>query len=322
MTSEHSRTQLAAVLWVTLSTALFSLTFVSGRLAPPEVTALHILFLRYIGGFAVVGTIVAARRQPVGRTRPARVATHALRTVCGASGGMCAIQAAATMPIADATAIGMLDGLLIVLLGIVLLREVVSGRHWLAIAVSMLGGGVVVAGRGAFAELDAAYAVPAALAFAGAVLIALESILIRVLAVSEPLLNVLFFVNLFGMLLLGGPALATWPDIGAAGPLGADPAILGFLILGPISISGQYCTLRGYRLAPVSVVGPVGYSWIVFAALIGLVGFAEVPTLATLAGSALIVAGGVMLARLPGTVAMPTPVPPPVPDVAPADADA
>ncbi|MCA8933873.1 MAG: DMT family transporter [Rhodospirillaceae bacterium] len=320
MTSEHSNTQLAAVLWVTLSTGLFSLTFVSGRLAPPEVMALHILFLRYIGGFAVVGTLVAMRRQPVGRTRPARVATHALRTMCGASGGICAIEAAARMPIADATAIGMLDGLLIVLLGIVLLREVVSGRHWLAIAVSIVGGAVVVAGRGAFAELDAAYAVPAGLAFAGAVLIALESILIRVLAVSEPLLNVLFFVNLFGMLLLAGPALATWPDIGAAGPGGADPAILGFLILGPISISGQYCTLRGYRLAPVSVVGPVGYSWIVFAALIGLIGFAELPTATTVAGSVLIVAGGVMLARLPGTPAA-APLPPPAADAAPAEAE-
>ena len=67
--------------------------------------------------------------------------------------------------------------------------------------------------------------------------------------------------------------------------------------LGPAGLLGQYATIRGYRAAPLSVVGPVDYSWLVFAMLLGWLVFAEEPTPGTLAGAALILTGGAMLAR-------------------------
>ncbi|QLQ18242.1 MAG: EamA family transporter [Exiguobacterium profundum] len=61
---------------------------------------------------------------------------------------------------------------------------------------------------------------------------------------------------------------------------------------------GQYCTIRGYRAAPLSVVAPVDNAWLVFAAILGFVAFGEVPGPMTVLGAALIIAGGVALTRV------------------------
>ena len=281
-----------AVAWVTVATAIFTVILASGKLTGGQVSAFQILFLRYVGGVATCLILVAIAREPVWRTDARRVATHAARTGCGALSGACAIHAAAEMPIADATAIGLLDGAMAVLLGIVLLREAVGGRQWLAIGVSVAGAAVVTLGNGAFGQIRADDVVPAAVALLGAGLGALEAVLLRMLAVAERPVAVLFFVNLLGLVLLAAPGLLTWRT-------GADAGGFVFVLLGPFAVLAQYCNIRGFRLAPVAVVGPVGYSWIVFAALLGLFAFGEVPSAATLAGAALIVAGGVMLARLP-----------------------
>ncbi len=296
MTKEPATNALAAVLWVAAGTALFSLVFASGKLAGNAFSPYQILFLRYLSALAIVSVLVVVRGVPVLRTAPGRIGTHALRAACGSLGGVCTIQATGLMPVVDASAIGLTEGLLTVLFGVLFLRETVSARHWGAIATCALGAAVVTFGNGAFGgdttPVDRAYLFAASLAFLGAVLIAIETVLIRVLSLSELPLSVLFFVSLFGTMFMAGPAFATWKS-------GEDFSGLMFLALGPVALLAQLTIILGFRRAPVSVVGPVGYSWIIFAGLIGLVAFGEVPTLETALGSALIVIGGGMLARLP-----------------------
>ncbi|MBL6431817.1 MAG: hypothetical protein HPM95_14470 [Alphaproteobacteria bacterium] len=87
---------------------------------------------------------------------------------------------------------------------------------------------------------------------AGAVLIAVESILIKTLARSERAIIVLFYVNLFGMLLFAGPALWQWQPVPAA-LTGA------FVLLGPIAILAQVCNIQAFRLSDAALIGPVRY---------------------------------------------------------------
>jgi len=69
----------------------------------------------------------------------------------------------------------------------------------------------------------------------------------------------------------------------------------------------QYFTIRGYRIADISVVGPIDYTWLVFAAIIGYVFFNEIPTVGVVLGALLITIGGVLLAALkPPTPPHPT----------------
>lgn len=282
--SQNSR----AILWVLLGTALFTIVFASGKLVGGTVPPVQITFLRYISGFVTLIMVVTVMGRQLRGYRSRKPAAHFMRAFLGCYGGLAIIYSSANMPILDATAISLLYVIFIVGLGVVLLKEHISGQHWVAIALSSLGAATIVGSRGAFQTFDASYLWPAMVALAGAILIAFESILIRTLSQSEKSLTVLLYVNFFGIFLMAVPAWFAWRPME-----GAQVAFI--MALGPIAIAAQYCVIRGYRMANVSVLGPVDYSWLIFAGLIGFLFFGEVPTPGVLVGVALISVGGIML---------------------------
>ncbi|MEO1197688.1 MAG: DMT family transporter [Pseudomonadota bacterium] len=278
-------------------TALFTPVFAAGKLADGQVPVLVVIWMRYVGGVLAVVTAILATRTSWSQLRSPTPHWHAVRALFGVSGGACAIYAATALPVADATAIGLTEGLLIVALAAILLGEHVTPRHWLAGTLCAFGALIVV--RGAVAPETTPVADPttawlgAGAAFLGALLIAIETILIKVLARRETALGVLIHVNLFGALLMIVPG---WLAMSHSA-ITLDSA-LPFLLLGPLAITAQFFVILSLRLADAAIIGPVSYSWILFAALLGYIVFGEVPTLWTWAGGALIVAGGIWLARL------------------------
>ncbi len=280
-----------AVVWVTIATGLFSLVFASGKFAGDVASPLQILLLRYAGGFIALICVVALRGGAMRQYASARPFSHFMRAVFGAYGGAAIVYASANMPIMDATAIALLQVIFVIALGVVVLGERIRGRHWLGIALCCSGAMTIVLSRGALRQFDTAYLWPAAIAVLGAFLVALEGIMIKTLTQSETPMAVLLHVNAFGTLLLTVPAVATWQS---TSPLDNLP----FVLLGPLAVTAQYFVIRGYRIADVVVVGPVDYTWLVFAALIGLLFFGEVPTPGVLAGSAVVATGGIVLACL------------------------
>lgn len=280
-----------AILWVLLGTALFTLVFASGKFAAGTAAPVQVVFIRYIAGFFTVVCITAMFGGAFSSYCSKRPQAHFIRAVFGCYGGLAIIYSSANMPILDATAISLLYVIFIVGLGVVLLKERITATHWMAIVLSTAGAVIVMAARGAFQTFDPAYLLPASVAMGGALLIALEAILIRTLSQSEKSLSVLLHVNFFGIFLVALPAFATWQPIGLR-----DTALI--LMLGPVAIAAQYCVIRGYRIAQVSVLGPIDYAWLIFAGLLGFVFFDEVPTPGVLAGTVLIGLGGLMLALM------------------------
>ncbi|WP_282610350.1 DMT family transporter [Pelagibius sp. Alg239-R121] len=282
------------VIWVTAGTALFTVVFASGKFAGDTASALQILFIRYIGGFATLTAIAIMGGKGLKFYASTKPASHFFRAIFGAFGGASAIYAAANMPIADATTIGLLEAIFTVLLGVLLLGDRISRPHWSAISISCAGAAVMMASKGAFQTVTATYLWPAGIALLGAILIACESIMIKVLAVSEKPMTVLLYVNAFGIVLLSIPAILTWRSTELYDNL-------QFLLLGPLAITAQYFVIKGFRVADVSVLGPVSYTWIVFAAILGYVLFDETPGVGTIVGAVIIVIGGIKLALLKPT---------------------
>lgn len=277
-----------AILWVLLSTALFTLIFAAAKFADEAIGTFQILFLRYIGGFATVVCLVA-RSSSFSQCRSKIPQRHFVRAVFGCSAAAAITWATARMPVADASAIGILYGVIAVLLGVAFLKERVGMRHWLAVVISLSGAMLIMAAQGAFQSHIAA--VPALVALLSAVLMASEGLLIRTLSQTESALSMILYVSGFGVLLLAVPALLEWRNISAT-------LAIGCFCLGPLSVVAQYCTIRGYRIAPLSVVGPVDYSWLVFAMILGGVAFGEYPSILAVAGSILIVTGGLLLSSI------------------------
>lgn len=280
-----------AILWVTLGTALFTLVYASGKFAVGTAAPFQVVFLRYISGFATIVAVTAIFGGPFASYKSEKPQAHFARAVFGCYGGLAIIWSSANMPILDATAISLLYVIFIVALGVLLLKERIGRLHWLAITLSTIGAIVVMAARGAFTSFDPSYQWPAAIAVVGALFIAFEAILIRTLSQSEKSLTVLLHVNFFGIFLIAIPTALTWQSVTLS-----EVGLI--LLLGPLAISAQYCVIRGYRLAEVSVVGPIDYTWLIFAGILGFWFFDEVPTLDVLAGAALIGIGGLILALM------------------------
>lgn len=208
----------------------------------------------------------------------------------GAFGGAALVYANANMPIVDATAISQLSAIFLVVLGIVFLGERPRAWHFVAITISVLGAATIMAARGSFSDFSPAYLVPASVALLGALLMAFESLYIKLITRVEDLLTTLLHANALGTLFLLVPALLTWQSLGSVN--------LALLALGPLAILAQYCTFRGYAIADVTLIAPIKYAGLIFAAAIGWAFFAEVPTIGVVLGACLVAAGGIRLATL------------------------
>lgn len=284
-------TNLKAILFILASTGFFAVMFASGRFAGDTASAVQILFLRYVGGLLTITCLAIVWRRSWASLQSRHKAIHVMRIIGGAFGGVAIIYANANMPIVDASAISQLSAIFLLALGMVFLRERPSRWHFLAIATCFCGAAVILISRGAFTGFKASYLLPASVALLGALLFAVESFYIKLITLSDGIFTALAHANLLGTLILLVPAILTWRWSG--------PISMVWIGLGPLAIAAQYCTMRGYALANVSVLAPMKYTALVFAAAVGWIFFAEVPTIGVILGACLIAAGGVLLARLP-----------------------
>lgn len=292
-TAAWGQSKLAAALWVLAGAFAFSLLFSSGKLIGGVIPALQIIFIRYLSGFVTVSGMVALRRE----VWPAIQASqrrwlHFLRAFCGVAGGSCNVAAAMLMPLADAAALALLQGMFTMLLAVLLLRERVSRGQILAALLCLAGAFVIVRGNapagGLGAMLEAGWG--PLFGILGAFLIACEIILIKFLTRHESALSMLLHVNGFATLLLIVPMLLLWEDA-------SWQQLAALSLLGPMAIAGQLCNVRAYQIADAAWLAPFGYSSVAFAALIGWVVFGDIPSLAAWIGTALIVGGGLLLIR-------------------------
>lgn len=249
------------------------------------------MWLRYVGGLVIVCCLATGTRDGRREIRTNQPWLHFARAAAGGFGGVAAIYAATVMPVATASALGLLDGLFAMILGVLLLRERVNASHWIAALLCLSGAVVILAGREAFEALYIAQIIPIVIALGGALLVAVESLLIKTLSRSEPTTTVLFYVNLFGALLFTPMAYIDWHSLNV-------PRALLFLSLGPVAVLAQTCNIFAYRHSDVALVAPVRYTWIIFAAILGSVFFDERLTLSTYLGAFCLILGGAWLARI------------------------
>ena len=135
-------------------------------------------------------------------------------------------------------------------------------------------------------DLDIAWIV----ALTTALIFALAMILIRKLSQTEPPPRILFFYHLTGLTFFVGPAIWVWRT-----PV-AEEWLFLFLI-GLLTTIGMICYVRGLAAGEASIVGPMEYTRLIYAAFLGYFFFAEVPVIWTWIGAAIIVASAFYIAR-------------------------
>ncbi len=293
--SSGSRTALQGILLALGGTAFFSFMFALPKLAGPaanggDIPGLQIAFIRYFGGFLMVLPMAVATRWKGTSLVSPQPQWHFFRATLGIASVVFGVYAATHMPLADATAIGLTNGVFAILLAFLFFGERLSPLAWLASLVC-LGGALLVA-RPSADLITAFQDNPAALiALAGAITMAGEVAILAHVSRREPAARVLLYVNGLASLALLGPALYLWEDLDST-------TLLFIAAMGPVAILGQICNIWALRKATISLLTPFRYSAMVFATLFDLVFFDRLPDGITVTGCLLVALGGLWLTRL------------------------
>lgn len=128
----------------------------------------------------------------------------------------------------------------------------------------------------------------ATLALMAACAVAVAKILVRKLVGVDPPSTVVIYATLTAVVLSG----LTMP-FGWVWPTGREFALL--LAAGVAGGAGQLMLTTAYRHAEASTIAPFDYSSMIFALVFGYLFFAELPSLQTVLGAALVVAAGLVI---------------------------
>ena len=115
-------------------------------------------------------------------------------------------------------------------------------------------------------------------------------VLARMQAQRDSLWTILLLQNLLPTVLLAVPAALLWQPLHAAD-------LAAITIVGLLATIGLLSVTWAFKHIEASRVAPLEYTGLVWAGLLGYFLFGEVPTAATLASSALIVGGCLLLLR-------------------------
>lgn len=234
--------------------------------------------------FAFIGIATTAFILRYRLTQP-NLPIHAARSLAGWLGITLTFAAIQFIPLADATAISFLNPVFAMLLAIPILGEKVGPWRWLAAAIALTGGMILL--RPGSGALEAG----ALLAFAAAFAMGIEVTVIKFLTGRERPLQILFVNNAMGLTIATLAVFATgvWTM-----PAPSTWAVLA--ALGGMMALAQSCFIQSLRRADASFATPFFYTTLVFAALYDGVVFGTWPSPTSALGAGVILAGGALLA--------------------------
>jgi drug/metabolite transporter (DMT)-like permease len=210
-----------------------------------------------------------------------------VRNLCEMGGILCYVVALANMPIADASALGQITPLIVLLGASLMFREQVGGVTMALIGCGFIGALMVAQPTGQ------GISIYAALAIANAVLCAARDLAGRKVGADVP--GMIVAISAVVVVLIGAGAahllLETW----------TIPAMQHLLLLGGAGlflIFGHFFIFMAYRVGPTGVVAPFYYCFTVWAVISGLVVFQQFPNALAIGGIALVVGSGLVIVLL------------------------
>jgi drug/metabolite transporter (DMT)-like permease len=270
------------ILFMLGSTVVFAISSALSKWQVADHSFAEVLFLRAVGSFVTVALIILPRRGlMVFRTR--RLRDHMGRSATQATAQSLIAIAFGLMPLAGAIAINFSAPLFATLFAGIYLKEKVGLARAAALVAGFVGV-MLVAAPGADS-----FRIGALAALGNAVLLGSVTAAVRGMTATESVETLTMYQMVFLLIIF---AVAV-PFFGFTWPTEVDG--IAMLANGVINGVGQYWWTRSLSLAPPSAVGPFYYFSIVWALILGFFFWGELPTLALLAGSAIVVGSGMFL---------------------------
>lgn len=270
------------IAWMVLTGLLFASVTGTVRYLGSDMPAPQAAFLRY--AFGLVLTVPVLMRLGRQWLRPERPGLLVARGACHAVGVMLWFYAMARIPVAEVTAIGFTAPLFITIGAALFLGEQLRARRVAAVVVGFLGTllilqpGIRIIEAGALAQLAAAPVL------AGSYLIA------KKLTESESSGAIVAYLSILVTVALAPLAALHW-----RAPTLEELALLFATAI--FATAGHYTMTRAMRATELTVLQPFQFLQLVWASLLGLYAFGEVPRAGTILGGLVIVACASYLAH-------------------------
>ena len=254
----------------------------------PRYSAIEIAFLRY--AFGMIGAIVYAVATRPGWPTGEATIYNGVRAVLIVFTATTFFFALGKLSLADAIAMSFISPALTAVLGVLILSERLDWRIVIGLVGGFLGMLLIVGGKLGGGGADGGVLLGAIAVFLSAIGYSLNVIMLRHRATRDPLAQIILFQNVGPALILALPALWVW----RTPPLGD---LAQFAVLGTIGVIAHTMLAHAFARVEAARLAPVGYVTLVWGVLFGFLFFAEVPGLATLMGSTLIVVGTLFAQR-------------------------
>jgi drug/metabolite transporter (DMT)-like permease len=248
--------------------------------------AVELAFFRQLFAMIPIALMIWHSGQGLNLLKTHRAVGHATRAFIGSSSMILVFSAFQMLPLADATALSFAQPLFLTALAGPLLGEKVRLHRWSAVIVGFIG--VVIMAR-PVDLLSGSFNLGVVVALGSALTSALAMATVRQLSRSEASLTIIFYFSAIGAVLLGLAMLPfhfvmpTWREM---------PLVVAVGLFGG---TAQFFLTQAYRYSPASALSPFTYTAIVWSTLLGWAVWAEVPSMATIAGAAIVVASGLYI---------------------------
>lgn len=264
-----------AVLLIVASAFFFATGHAGAKYLTSELHPFVIAFWRNL--FALLPFLPWIARNGLRSMHTKRIGFHFFRALANALSMIFWFSALSMMALADATALSMLGPLFAMMFAALFLGEQVGSRRWWALAFGMAGALVIV--RPGFETVG----LGAILVLLRGVAQGVNKVMAKSLTKTEDTGVIVAYLLILATPITLVPALFVWqwPTI---------PDIVVLVGMGAVGAIANLCMVKAYGMVDVSVVEPVTFTRLVWAAVLGYLIFAEFPDYWTWIGGAMIVA--------------------------------
>lgn len=258
------------------------------KLTGSRLPALEIIFFRNLFSLPFV-LLIASRTGIILKTH--HFGGHLIRSVVGLISMIMVVITVTRLPLAEQQVLSYTQPLFLVLLSIPLLHERPSLQRWIAVLIGFAGVVVVALGKGLLnTDATSVSTIIYLLALAQGAVGALTTMQIRQLSATEASTTISLWQAILMTVMTAAPLPFIWIT-----PGWQDAACL--VVVGAFAGIAQVLQTEAFASTQVSAIGPFAYTGLLWAALIGWLGFGEIPSSAMALGAVLIIGSGIWMLR-------------------------
>ncbi len=265
---------LRGILWVAVSGVLFALLNVFTLIPAHHLNSYVMAFLRYLFGSVFLLPIVF-RLGLYRSLHTNRLGLHISRGAIHTAGMMLWFVALPLTTLAEITALGFTGPIFVTIGAALFLAEDVRLRRWIAVLVGFAGAMIII--RPGFSQIH----LGVVCILISTPIFSASNLISKALARTDSANTIVIWQNIVIVACAAPFAIWFWQT-----PRGTD--LLWFVAAGLCGTLGHLCQQRGYQLADITLLQPIGFLSLIWNTLLGLLLFMQQPDIWTFVGAAVI----------------------------------